>query len=131
MMARAKCWRAGVDTMDVESALRHWRKLLRRLAVRDLNTDRAVQFTRRGSPVCCATRRAVSMDGRGRWMDNVFIERLWRSLKYECVYCRFETGSECERAGRLDGYYNARRHTPPGRTNPGRGILGGATKLAA
>jgi len=30
----------------------------------------------------------VSMDGRGRWMDNVFIERLWRSLKYEDVYLR-------------------------------------------
>ena len=36
----------------------------------------------------------ISMDGRGRWMDNVFIERLWRSLKYECVYLNaFETGS--------------------------------------
>jgi putative transposase len=35
------------------------------------------------------------MDGRGRWMDNVFIERLWRSLKYECVFLNaFETGSE-------------------------------------
>lgn len=34
-------------------------------------------------------------DGRGRWMDNVFIERLWRSLKYECVFLSaFETGSE-------------------------------------
>jgi putative transposase len=28
----------------------------------------------------------ISMDGRGRWMDNVFIEQLWRSMKYECVY---------------------------------------------
>ncbi|GBR41442.1 transposase [Gluconobacter kondonii NBRC 3266] len=35
------------------------------------------------------------MDGRGRWLDNVFIERLWRSMKYECVYLHaFETGSE-------------------------------------
>jgi len=33
------------------------------------------------------------MDGRGRWMDNVFIERLWRSLKYECVYLNnFQNG---------------------------------------
>ncbi len=39
------------------------------------------------------------MDGRGRWLDNVFIERLWRSLKYECIYLHaFETGSEL-RAG--------------------------------
>jgi transposase InsO family protein len=37
----------------------------------------------------------ISMDGRGRWMDNVFIERLWRSLKYECVFLNaFESGSE-------------------------------------
>ena len=37
----------------------------------------------------------ISMDGRGRWMNNVFIERLWRSLKYECVYLHaYETGSE-------------------------------------
>ena len=35
------------------------------------------------------------MDGKGRWMDNVFIERLWRSLKYECVYLlAFESGAE-------------------------------------
>lgn len=35
------------------------------------------------------------MDGRGRWLDNMFVERLWRSLKYECVYLHaFETGSE-------------------------------------
>ena len=71
------------------------------------NTDQGSQFT--------------SMDGRGRWMDNVFIERLWRSLKYECVYLHaFETGSEL-RAGltRWIDYYNTRRphsalagHTP-------------------
>jgi hypothetical protein len=38
------------------------------------------------------------MDGRGRWIDNRMIERLWRSLKYECVYLRaFETGSEAKK----------------------------------
>src|SRR3984885_13347462 len=62
----------------------------------------------------------ISMDGRGRWMDNVFIERLWRSLKYECIYLNaFETGSEL-RAGLTwwIGYYNARRphSTLDGRT---------------
>ena len=37
----------------------------------------------------------ISMYGRGRWMDNVFIERLWRSLKYERVFLNaFDTGSE-------------------------------------
>lgn len=54
------------------------------------------------------------LDGRGRWMDNVFIERLWRSLKYECVYIHaFETGSEL-RAGltRWIDNYNIRRPHP-------------------
>lgn len=37
------------------------------------------------------------MDGKGRWMDNIFIERLWRSLKYECIYLHhFENGKEAK-----------------------------------
>ena len=54
--------------------------------------------------------------GRGRWMDNVFIERLWRSLKYECVYLHaFETGSEL-RAGlsKWIGYYCLASQHPSG-----------------
>ena len=53
----------------------------------------------------------ISTDGRGRWMDNVFIERLWRSLKYECVFLNaFETGSQAQSGiGRWIGYYNADR----------------------
>jgi putative transposase len=62
----------------------------------------------------------ISMDGRGRWMDNVFVERLWRSLKYECVYLHaFETGVEL-RAGLAHwiGYYITQRphSTLAGRT---------------
>src|SRR5690606_7739650 len=60
------------------------------------NTDQGSQFT--SFAFASMLRDAevrISMDGRGRWMDNVFIERLWRSLKYECVYLHaFETGSE-------------------------------------
>ena len=53
----------------------------------------------------------ISMDGKGRWMDNVMIERLWRSLKYECVYLHaFETGSEARKGiGNWMDYYNQRR----------------------
>ncbi len=62
------------------------------------------------------------MDGRGRWMDNVFIERLRRSLKYECVFLNaFETGSETRTGiGRwIDYYKHQRPHSsyagrPPG-----------------
>ena len=48
------------------------------------------------------------MDGRGRWMDNVFIERLWRSLQYESICLNpFETGSEARAGiGRWITYYN-------------------------
>jgi putative transposase len=76
------------------------------------NTDQGSQFT--GTDFTCVLINAgvrISMDGRGRWMDNVFIERLWRSIKYECVYLHaFETGSEL-RAGlaRWVAFYNARR----------------------
>ena len=82
------------------------------LAPGDLQHGPGSQFTSpRFTGVLQAAGVRISMDGRGRWMDNVFIERLWRSLKYECVYLHaFETGSEL-RAGltRWIGYYNARR----------------------
>ena len=53
----------------------------------------------------------ISMDGKGRWMDNVFIERLWRSLKYECVYLQaFETGTQARAGiGSWIDYYNQSR----------------------
>ena len=53
----------------------------------------------------------ISMDGRGRWLDNAMIERLWRSLKYECVYLReYETGSELRHSlAWWFNFYNSRR----------------------
>ncbi|MGC1318979.1 MAG: IS3 family transposase [Pseudolabrys sp.] len=76
------------------------------------NTDQGSQFT--SFAFTNTLREAgirISMDGRGRWMDNIFIERLWRSLKYECVFLTaFETGSEARTGiGRWIGYYNADR----------------------
>ena len=76
------------------------------------NTDQGSQFT--SFAFTNTLREAgirISMDGRGRWMDNVFIERLWRSLKYECVFLNaFETGSEARTGiGRWIDYYNADR----------------------
>ena len=62
------------------------------------NTDQGSQFTSpRFVDVLKDAGVRVSMGGRGRWMDNVFIERLWRSLKCESVFIRvFETGSELQ-----------------------------------
>mgnify|MGYP001818310781 CR=1 FL=1 len=63
----------------------------------------------------------ISMDGKGRWVDNVFIERLWRSVKYEEVYLRaYETPTEL-RAGltRYFDFYNSRRrHSALDRRTP-------------
>ena len=63
----------------------------------------------------------ILMDGRGRWMDNIFIERLWRSLKYECVYLNaFETGTEARRGiGQWIDLYNTQRpHSSHGGLTP-------------
>ena len=69
------------------------------------NTDQGVQFT----AVSFTTRLeqagvAVSMDGKGRVIDNVFVERLWRSVKYEEVYLKeYEDGWDAERS--LETYF--------------------------
>ena len=86
------------------------------------NTDQGSQFTSFDFTNALSERGIqISMDGKGRWMDNVFIERLWRSLKYECVYLyNPETGSEArERIGRwLDQYNNRRPHSTFGDSTP-------------
>ena len=53
----------------------------------------------------------ISMDGKGRFLDNIFVERLWRSLKYECVYLHaWETGSEAKAGvGKWIEFYNRKR----------------------
>ncbi len=114
-------WRVS-NTMDVEFCIEALEEALARFGHPEIfNTDQGSQFT--SSAFTGVLQQAgvrISMDGRGRWMDNVFIERLWCSLKYECVYLHaFETGSEL-RAGlsKWIGYYNTRRphSTLAGRT---------------
>ena len=76
----------------------------------------------------------ISMDGRGRWMDNVMIERLWRSLKYECVYLHaFETGSAARAGiGKWIGFYNTQRpHSALGGRTPVEAHQGQDLKAAA
>jgi len=63
----------------------------------------------------------ISIKGRGRWMDNVLIERLWRSLKYECIYLHaFETGSEAQAGiAKWNACFNATRpHSAHGGKTP-------------
>jgi putative transposase len=77
-----------------------------------MNTDQGSQFTSAAwTDVLKAEDTCISMDGKGRWIDNVFIERLWRSVKYENVYLRaYENGREV-RAGLTEyfDFYNRER----------------------
>lgn len=76
------------------------------------NTDQGSQFTSfEFTGVLKEAGINISMDGKGRWMDNIMIERLWRTLKYDCVYLKaWETGSEArEGIGRWFERYNGRR----------------------
>ena len=105
-------WRLS-NTMDVEFCIAALEEALARYGRPEIfNTDQGSQFTSpRFTSILTEAGVRVSMDGRGRWMDNVFIERLWRSMKYECIYLQaFETGSEA-RAGlrRWITYYNSQR----------------------
>ena len=87
-----------------------------------MNSDQGSQFT--GFEWTNALIEAgvkISMDGRGRWIDNRMIERLWRSLKYECVYLQaFETGTDARAGiGHWMAYYNAERpHSTHGILTP-------------
>jgi putative transposase len=130
-------WRVS-NTMDVEFCLEALSEALARFGRPGIfNTDQGSQFTSpRFTALLAAAGVRISMDGRGRWMDNAFIERLWRSLKYECVYLHaFETGSAL-RAGLTDwcAYYNARRpHSAIGGITPDEAYAkcDDKTKLAA
>ncbi|CCD02696.1 putative transposase [Azospirillum brasilense] len=115
-------WRLS-NTMDVEFCLGAVEEAMARHGRPDIfDTDQGSHFTSpRFTGLLTATGIRVSMDGQGRWMDNVFIERLWRSLKYECVYLHaFETGSETRAGiGRWIDYHNADRpHSALGGKTP-------------
>ena len=80
-----------------------------------VNTDQGSQFTASEFANSVLKQGAkLSMDGRGAWRDNVFVERLWRSVKYERVYLRaYDTVSQARAdiAEYLDWYNTKRQHT--------------------
>jgi putative transposase len=86
------------------------------------NTDQGSQFTSHNfTDVLLKAGVAISMDGKGAWRDNVFVERLWRSIKYEEVYLRaYDTVSEARLSiGRYLAFYNGRRpHSSLDRQTP-------------
>src|SRR2546430_17562819 len=104
-------WRWS-NTMDVSFCVSALEEALARFGRPEIfNTDQGSQFTSAAfTGVLASARIRVSMDGRGRWMDNVFIERLWRSLKYEDVYLKGYADGREARAGIASwmAFYNLR-----------------------
>ena len=109
---RVLSWRLS-NTMTADFCVEALEEALSRYGTPDIfNTDQGSQFTSSAfTDVLKASGVAISMDGKGRWMDNVFIERLWRSVKYEEVYLRAYDTVAHARAGldRYFAFYNARR----------------------
>ncbi len=87
-----------------------------------MNTDQGSQFTSFAwTDGLRRTGVRISMDGKGRFLDNIFIERLWRTLKYECVYLHaWETGSEAKAGIRkwIEFYNHKRPHSALGGQSP-------------
>ena len=115
-------WRLS-NTMEVGFCIEALKEALTKYGAPEIfNTDQGSQFTSTEfTQVLKDADVKISMDGRGRWIDNRMIERLWRSLKYECVYLRaFETGSEAKREiGKWLAYYNTERpHSTHGILTP-------------
>jgi len=105
-------WRLS-NTMDTDFCVTALEDALARFGKPEIfNTDQGSQFTSEAfTKVLKDAQIRISMDGKGRWRDNVMIERLWRSLKYECIYLHaFETGSEVRQGlKRWIEFYNLRR----------------------
>ena len=109
---RVLAWRLSI-TMEAALCVEALEEALARYGRPEIfNTDQGSQFTGEDwiAPLKAAG-VAISMDGKGRWIDNVFIERLWRSVKYEDVYLHaYASGSEARQSlTRYFAFYNARR----------------------
>jgi putative transposase len=105
-------WRLSI-TMDTAFCIETVEEALERYAAPDIfNTDQGSQFTSMAfTGLLEHNGIAISMDGKGSWRDNVFVERLWRSVKYEEVYLRaYGSVSEARASiGRYFAFYNSRQ----------------------
>ena len=119
---RVLSWRVS-NTLDSDFCVEALEEALQRFGKPEIfNTDQGAQFTSEAfTGVLKAHDIDISMDGKGRWVDNVFVERLWRSVKYEDVYLRAYETPAALRAGLTCyfAFYNARRrHSALDRRTP-------------
>ena len=109
---RVLSWRVSI-TMEAAFCVETLEDALARHGRPDIfNTDQGSQFTGAAfTSVLASNGITISMDGKGAWRDNVFVERLWRSVKYEEVYLRaYDSVSEARASiGRYFAFYNCRR----------------------
>ena len=119
---KALAWRLS-NTLEADFCVEALNEALIRFGAPDImNTDQGSQFT--SWAWTDRLRKAgvkISMDGKGRFLDNIFVERLWRSLKYECVYLYAWNGGREARAGigKWIEFYNDRRpHSALGGRTP-------------
>jgi putative transposase len=101
------------NTLDMSFCLWALEKALLQSQPQIVNTDQGSQFTANAFCQCLLARDIrISMDGRGRFLDNIFIERLWRSLKYECIYLyHFDSVPDLELG--LTQYFQFYNHERP------------------
>ncbi len=104
-------WRLS-NTMDSSFCLEALKEAFNHGKPQIFNTDQGVQFTcEEFTSTLEHLDIRISMDGKGRWLDNVFIERLWRSVKYEVIYLKeYENGSQIyQDLKEYFEYYNKKR----------------------
>lgn len=126
-------WRLS-NTMDTSFCIDALEEAIRRYGTPAVfNTDQGSQFTSEAfTGKLSAHGIKISMDGKGRWLDNVFVERLWRSLKYEEVYLKaYETPKQAEAEIRqyFRFYNEKRRHQGLDRQTPDAVYYAGLEKV--
>lgn len=119
---RVLAWRVS-NTLEADPCIAALEEALARYGPPEiLNTDQGAQYTSEAfTEVLRSHNIHISMDGKGRWVDNVFVERLWRSVKYEDIYLRAYESPAALRKGLTQyfQFYNTqRRHQTLNRQTP-------------
>jgi len=132
---RVLSWRLS-NTLDTSFCTEALEEAIERYGAPEIfNTDQGSQFTSDDfTGVLKEHEIKISMDGKGRWVDNVFVERLWRSVKYEEVYLKAYDDIRSARASLGDyfEFYNSeRRHQSLDRRTPDQVYYDNATRMAA
>jgi putative transposase len=100
-------------TLEVDFCIDALSRALKNNFCAIFNTDQGSQFTSdEFTKLLLDNKIKISMDGRGRALDNIFVERLWRTVKYECVYLN-EFQNFLDAKEQLKNYFNFYNHERP------------------